>query len=134
MSDTYSDVEVDCPTVGHNNTREEFIKYVRRYHPQIQSAKMNTNTEDCLGSPRHQQTQAAKMNTNTNDCLASPRYRQTQRNRRNTNTDDCLTSPWCRQSNRPKVQVRMSVIDFAETKTSLILKEHNNARRIKSTK
>jgi hypothetical protein len=29
---------------------------------------------------------------------------------------------------------RMSVIDSAETETSLILKQHNNTRRIKSTK
>ena len=256
MSCTSSDVEVDCPTVGHNNTDEENIRYVSIYHPQIQPTRRYANTEDGLASPRHRQTQAARkhtntndcltspccrqtqptrmhtntedcpkchhnrklqsarINTNTEDCLASPRYRQMQHTRKYNNTEDCIRSPhyqqiqparmhtktedWltgtqshsissrktrcnykataneqtclkprsdclptgstintvetkinlntrqCNvklkttvhtsQSNRPKVQVRMSVIDSAETKASLFLKQHNNARRIKSTK
>jgi len=112
MSDTNSEVEEDCPQVGHNNIDEENIRYVSRYHQQIQPTRryaktddcstchhyrqtqptrMHTNTEDCPKCHHNRKIQSARINTNTEDCLASPRYRQMQHTRIYTNTEDWLT-------------------------------------------
>lgn len=98
MSDTNSEVEKDCPQVGHNNNDEENIRYVSIYHPQIQPTRRYAKIDDCPTCHHDRKIHSTRMNTTTENCLASPRYRQRQPTRRHTNTNECLTSPCCRQT------------------------------------